>query len=182
MDHGLPTCRELVEVPTLFYNESISHSGEFMAHVDLLPTIKALTESWKGPRQRFAGYDLVSGAPEDRQVVNHVERPNFEEISVWDRGGAHVSTRDTAYERFRLAIRLLHARATAPHNRRHPVQVMKTLLERNRTIGLPITERSKAQDIIDRKRTEAQTESTRSLDEKAIERLVDLGYHEGEEI
>lgn len=182
VDHGMHTCRELVEVPTMFFNESVTVDGDFIGHVDVLPTIaSAIGESIPGAR-RLPGRDLFAGADDGRMILNQVRRSRFRETSTWDEGGAHVFSADQLTQRLRLAMEYLRVRATAKRNRRNVVSLVRTLAKRDRTIDTPLHTRSEAESFVDEvERTGFET-AGRHLDQATVERLEQLGYREGSEI
>lgn len=179
VDHGAPIRPELVYVPTVFCNDSVSIQGEFMAHVDISPTIlSALSEPIP---DTLPGYDLLEGAPSNRLALNNIERPFYSGTSVWDKDGGITFTEDSVVDRARFALQNLRGRGTSPFTRRHPISAMAEFMKRNRTFGDPSFTRSEAdefrQTLSERTRTVDQT-----LDDETVSRLEDLGYVEGNEL
>lgn len=179
VDHGVPVRPELVYVPTVFCNERVSVEGEFMAHVDLFPTI--LDALNKNLSAKSHGYNLIEGAPEDRLALNEVERPFYTSVSVWDKNGGITFTNDSLLKRGRLSLQHLKGRGTSAFIQRHPIEATREFLARNRIFGTPSFTRTEAEKFR-QKMSQESASIKRELDEEGISRLEDLGYLEGDEL
>jgi len=92
--HGESPVPETVTVPTVFYMEGgeVTVQGEFVAHVDLFPTIVSAVGS--DFPSGLPGYDLATGAPDDRTVFSanmnraHTDSPAMD----WARGTPAAGT------------------------------------------------------------------------------------------
>jgi arylsulfatase A-like enzyme len=176
--HGSPTCPELVYVPTVFYNDGVEASGEFLSHVDLLPTVTGILGQDLDALPGLPGHDLRTGAPSDRLVFNQVRRLHFHESSVWDGGGGYVFKEDSLFYRLRWFSRHMRGRVTAPHNRRHAPKVLRTFLQGDRKLGDPGFTRAEAEQFYESITADAVDSATQELDEETVERLEKLGYKE----
>lgn len=176
--HGSPTCKELVYVPTVFYNESVSVNGDYLSHVDFLPTIADLIGNEIDGLESLPGYDLVKGTPSERLIFNQVRRLHFHESSVWDGTGGYIFKEDSLIDRIRWFTRHMRGRVTAPYNRRNPVKVLKTFLQGDRHSGKPKFPREDGKRFYEDIISNTQQTNEQDLDQEVINRLEELGYKE----
>lgn len=181
---GAPVYPELVYVPTLFCNEGVRVSGDFMGHVDLFPTIAALVGH--SIPDGMPGYDLTAGAPDDRLVYNGIEhsflgREPFRRQSVWDATGGYVFTDQDPIDQFIAWARNFHPRYPARvWYRRHPLLLWKRYFHRHPERGNPRFTRDRAKRFLDRVESEGASQESATIDEDAKERLKALGYSEND--
>ncbi len=177
--HGDILVPEVIYVPTVFYNESISVNGEFMGLIDLFPTIAALLDS--PVDDHVSGKDLTKGVPEDRLIYsdNEYVDNNISEWSMWSKKGGYTYSESNWLMSIYNTVGNMTTRGnSAKIQRKHPMKVIATEFKRKsgRTFGKPISTRTQARkkgkDIRDRSEDALTTE----IDTDVKERLAKLGY------
>jgi hypothetical protein len=126
---NVPLAPEMVYVPTVFYNGEVTVDGDFMRHVDLLPTIASLiSQSVDGSRP---GYDLTEGAPENR-IFNADKRRGGHVYSAWDGAGPEAYTYNG---RDRVSIDEPSVLEPCPEHLAEPGHIVRSEAERDIWIG-----------------------------------------------
>ncbi|MDG5776200.1 sulfatase-like hydrolase/transferase [Haloarculaceae archaeon H-GB1-1] len=186
--HAPTLVSESVYVPTLFYGDGVevTADGDFMAHVDLYPTLCALMDE---PVPEYtSGYNLIEGAPDSRLVFNAKKidatllskNLEYHAFGAWDHDGGH------AFSDFGLTGKLLSVANRlvrtddAPLNRRRPFTVLRTCFNRERTFGSPEHDRTEARRYCEQMFSDEIQSQSQTLDEAAQDRLDALGYTDGE--
>lgn len=183
-EHGMyghtnvPLAPEVVEVPTVFYNDDVSVEAEdpFMAHVDLLPTLAHLIGRDGEVPANLPGYDLVSGAPRDRMIFNADRRRGGLVFGAWDRCGAHTFSTEPMHLRLARAGERLTLNNQAPIHRQHLDKILSLPFAQDRTFGDPLHSRDEARAFCDEVLDTSTPSSSRHLDADAKSRLRALGY------
>lgn len=179
---GAPIYPELVYVPTLFCSEGVRVRGDFMAHVDLFPTLAAVVG--ESVPDGLPGYNLLDGAPDDRLVYNEIKhsflgREPFKRRSVWGPDGGYVFTDQDAIDRFVAWARNFHPRYPASvWYRRHPVLLLKCYSRLRQKRGNPQFSRRRAKRFCEGIKSDSEPAKSADIDEEAMERLQALGYSE----
>jgi hypothetical protein len=165
---------ESVYVPTVFYNDSITVDGDFMGHIDLLPTLASLVDT--SIQSDLPGYDLFEGAPEDRLLFNMRRYHDSLLYGGWDKYGGHTFFEGSNLARLRYALGQLIRGPQSVIHRRQPLKTVYHTLRRDRQFGNPAYDREEVQafckEILATTAEEQQTE----LGEETKKRLRDLGY------
>ena len=183
-EHGMvghtnvPLAPEMVYVPTVFYNDDVTVDGEFMGHVDLLPTIASLLgQSVDGDRP---GYDLTEGAPDDRMMFNADKRRGGHVYSVWDDAGGHTFSSVPYHIRVGRALERLTVNNRARMHRRQLPTIAALPFRQSRTFGSPGFDRETAAAFCEDVFSSSMESRSRTLDEDAKEQLRALGYTESD--
>ncbi|QLH77450.1 sulfatase-like hydrolase/transferase [Halosimplex rubrum] len=129
--HGSVTSPEVVYVPTVFYNDSVTAPEDgWMAHIDILPTIASAAASEVKFADEGGGMDLFNGGDDKRMIFNQLDD---DEWSVWDgSGGILFRDRSLLYHLGWWGYQLSRG-AYSPLNRQHPLQLLKTSFSGFRT-------------------------------------------------
>lgn len=188
---GVPIYPELVYVPTLFCSKGVEVDGDFMAHVDLFPTLAAIAgeETPDGVvdesmMEELPGYNLLDGAPDDRLVYNEIEhsfldRETFERRSVWDADGGYVFTDQALLDRVLEWARNFHPRYPASvWYRRHPLVLLRQYFGLRERRGNPKFSRRRAKEYCRTVESESRPAESAEVGDGARERLKALGYSE----
>ena len=186
--HGGSPVPETVYVPTLFYRDDrdITVDADFMAHVDLFPTIASAMDV--SASDELPGYDLLDGAPERRQIFSAIQSnyltTNCIEYGSWGPDGGHIfseiDTFDALTQSMRLSVRR-HILGAYPLRNAWRTGKATFLGERSRrrlSFGEPHFDHSRAEEFCDTVLDESVSATKQELDEDVKKRLEDLGYRE----
>lgn len=180
--HGKVTCPELVYTPTLFCNDSVNPDGEFMAHVDLFPTIASLLGVEPATTSKLPGHDLTEGAPSGRLIFNEVRKSWGGEHSAWDESGGLVFFERDVIGTARWLLGRLIGGESAVYSRRHAHRVglvaLRRLFTDHQRFGTPGFTQELAADFCEDVRTGQVEVTHHDLDEEIEERLRAMGYVE----
>jgi hypothetical protein len=183
-EHGMvghtnvPLAPEMVYVPTVFCNDKVTVDGDFMGHVDLLPTITSLIgQSVDGGRP---GYDLTEGAPDNRMLFNADKRRGGHVYSAWDGAGGHTFSSVPYRIRLGRALERLTVNNRAQMHRRKFPKIAALPFRQSRTFGSPRFDRETAAAFCDEVFSSAVESQSQTLDENAKEQLRALGYTESD--
>ncbi len=183
-EHGMvghtnvPLAPEVVYVPTVFYNDSVTADGDFMGHVDLLPTVVSLLgQSVDGDRP---GYDLTEGAPDDRMLFNADKRRGGHVYSAWDDAGGHTFSSVPYHIRLLRAFERLTVNNRAQMHRGKFPTIATLPFRQSKTFGSPGFDRETAAAFCDDVFSSSVTSRSQTLDEDAKEQLRALGYTESD--
>lgn len=177
--HAPTLTSESVYVPTLFFDDGISVDveGEFMAHVDLFPTLCSLFG--ESVPDGLPGYDLTTGAPDSRLVFN-AKRRTFQSWGAWDRSGGFTFSDHGLKGGLLSGINRLVRTEDAPLNRNRPFDVLHACFNRERVFGSPEHSKAEARTFCDRILAAYEPSMSREIDDTAKERLQALGYTDDE--
>lgn len=178
--HGIPTVPETVYVPTILCNKGISVEGDFMSHVDYLPTLASILNQNIKINNKLPGYDLTKGSPEHRYAYVGGANKLITEHSVWDKQGGHIFNSDSLLNWLTWFGYRLTLGADSSHNIRRPGELLKLALKRGMqehfVLGEPEVSEKKASNLLDSVRSgEIEPEQT-ELNQEVEERLKTLGY------
>jgi hypothetical protein len=183
-EHGMvghtnvPLAPEVVYVPTVFYNDEVTVDGDFMGHIDILPTIASLIgQSVDGDR---LGYDLTEGAPDNRILFNADKRRGGHVYSAWDDAGGHTFSSVPHYIRLGRALERLSVNNRAQMHRRKFPKIAALPFQQSRMFGSPRFDRETAAEFCEDVFSSAVESSSQALDEDSKERLRALGYAESD--
>jgi hypothetical protein len=180
--HGESPVPETIYVPTVFYleNGDIEIEGDFMAHVDLLPTIAGVFD--KSVSDALPGHDLLKGAPENRMVFSAVKRRTRfnEEIlewGAWDHEGGHVFSEIRWYDLLHRIVGAFTKNEGAAQQRRRPLRLLRgEICRRNRRFGTPRHEREEAASFCRTILSDFVEGTKQELNSTTKDRLRALGY------
>jgi arylsulfatase A-like enzyme len=177
--HAPVLTAESVYVPTLFYDGgfSVDVEGEFMAHIDLLPTLYSLFN--EPIPDDLPGYNLVDGTPKSRLVFN-AKRQRYTSWGAFDESGGYTFSDHGVVGGLLSGLNRLINTNDASLNRRHPLQVLSSCLQRERTFGEPTHSEQTAQKFCQRVFDDEIESVSQEIDASAKQRLQALGYTENE--
>lgn len=169
---------EVVEVPTVFYGDNVSVSGDdpFMAHVDLLPTVASILGRSDELPAELPGYDMTQRSPTDRMVFNADQRRGGTVFGAWDRGGGHTFSNVPLYLRLARAAERLTVNNHGPIHRRHAAEILSHPFGQDRTFGSPRHTRPDARSFCTDVMNSSLSTDSRQLDTEAKDQLKALGY------
>lgn len=183
-EHGMvghtnvPLAPEMVYVPTIFYNDEVTVDGDFMGHIDLLPTIASLIgQSVDGDRP---GYDLTAGAPDNRMLFNADKRRGGHVYSAWDGSGGHTFSSVPYHIRLGRAIERLSVNNRAKMHRQKFPKIAALPFRQSRTFGSPEFDRETAAAFCKDVFSSTVDSRSQTLDKDAKEQLRALGYTESD--
>jgi hypothetical protein len=183
-EHGMvghtnvPLAPEVVYVPTVFYNDAVTVDGEFMGHVDLLPTVASLLgQSVGGDRP---GCDLTAGAPDDRMLFNADKRRGGHVYSAWDDSGGHTFSSVPYHIRLGRVLERLTVNNRAQIHRRKFSTIATLPFRQSRRFGSPGFDRETAEAFCEDVFSSSVKSQSQALDEDAKEQLRALGYTESD--
>lgn len=181
-EHGMvghtnvPLAPEVAYVPTVFYNEEVTVNGDFMGHVDMLPTIASLVDhSVDG---NYPGYDLTEGAPDDRMVFNADKRRGGHVYSAWDQYGGITFSSVNYYLRFARAFERLTANNRAQMHRQRVKTIATLPFQQSQTFGIPRFDRQSAEKFCQGVFESSIESNSQRLNKDVKQRLEALGYSE----
>ena len=175
---NVPLAPEVVYVPTVFYNDAVTVDGEFMGHVDLLPTVASLLgQSVDGDRP---GHDLTTATPDDRMLFNADKRRGGHIYSAWDEAGGHTFSSVPHHIRLGRALERLTVNNRAQMHRRKFPAIATLPFRQSRTFGSPGFDRETAAVFCEDVFSSSVESHSRTLDEDAKSQLRALGYTESD--
>jgi len=174
--HAPVLAPESVYVPTQFFDGGVDVTveGEFMAHVDLYPTICHIRDR-SVPSDR-PGYDLFEGAPDDRLVFN--ARRDF--YGAWENEGGYSFNDRPAVKRLLTGFSRLLRPDWASANRRRPLQTIRSSFKREWEFGTPRHSKAEASEFCAEIFSRETDSGTDDLDSGTKDQLRALGYSDDE--
>ena len=186
--HSSPLCPELVYVPAVFINPSLSGedfyvdaSTEIIEQVDMIKTAFSLLGE---PLQGVEGTDILSES-RDRAYghsfanISHRGITFYRANSIWWYDSGYVFAENRRIERFLYPFAYSLKAANRKHIRRNLPQLLRYYPKSSHTFGNPPMEKSEAETALNELLSDLneRTSVKMELDEQAKEILEDLGYH-----
>lgn len=181
-EHGMvghtnvPLAPEVVYVPTVFYNDEVSVGGDIMGHVDLLPTIAALTG--KTVPADIDGVDRTREASGPAMFFNADRRKGGHVYGAWDADGGHTFSSVPLHLRIGRALERLSVNNRTRLHWKLFRSIASLPVRQSRSFCNPAFDRETAADFCDDVFSRSVESESRNLEDDAKGRLRALGYVE----